>query len=94
MAYFQARIGVYPFNVNDFYITYLQDYIESQKIMGLSIEEIKNKTDNILYNYESYLITSGTPEGYKCFYAAPYETKQIIIPEIIDSEVYNTKKMN
>ena len=94
MAYFQARINNYPFNVKDFYITYLKDYIESQKIMGLSTEEIKAKTNNMLYNYESYLIPSGTPEGYKCFYAAPYETKQIIIPEIIDSEVYNTKKMN
>lgn len=87
-SYFRMQNNSYPFVVKDFYIEYLNDYKKMKENEGLSFESIKEKTDSMLYNYNGYLVPLTSVDGYEYFAATPYENKQIIVPNDIDSTVY------
>lgn len=87
-AYFRMQNSSYPFVVKDFYIEYLNDYKKMKENEGLSSENIKEKTDSMLFDYSAYLVPLTSSDGYEYFAATPSENKQVIVPERIDSAVY------
>lgn len=87
-AYFRMQNSSYPFVVKDFYIEYLNDYKKMKENEGLSAENIKEKTDEMLFGYNGYLVPLTSADGYEYFAATPYENKQVIVPQDIDSAVY------